>query len=99
MTNSLRLRRRKYQGDAFQHLIETGYLAFQVLSAGWSNPVGAYPTVARRNLPLSFDQLFSQQSLQSRIERAFLDLQQIVGSLLDVLHKRIAMHRLTLERL
>lgn len=42
----LRLRRGKNQGDAFQHLLEAGYFAFQVRDAGRRNPVGAYFAIA-----------------------------------------------------
>jgi len=67
---------------------------FQVLDAGRRNPIGAYLAITGRNLPFCFDQVVAQHSLQGRVERALLHLQQVIGALFDVLDQRVAVHGL-----
>ena len=52
------------------------------------------------DVPVSdFEPALSQHPLQRRIKRAFFNLQQVVGNLFNVLHQRIAVHRLQAQRL
>lgn len=50
------------------------------------------------NTSLGLQPAFTQHALQSRVERAFFDLQQVVRDLLDVLDECVAVHRLQPER-
>src|SRR6266513_403439 len=47
--------------------------------------VNPHATIRGRNVPLGFHQLFLEKPLESRIERAFFDLKQIVGRALNML--------------
>src|SRR2546430_165376 len=55
-------------------------------------------TLRGRNVPLGFHQLFFEKPLESRIERAFFDLKQIVGRALNMLCEGIAVQCLLLQR-
>src|ERR1700677_2029113 len=99
MLQLLRLRRRKDESYSFEHSFEAGDLALQMFLACGCDPVGAYSAIGKGNLPLRLNLALFQEALQRRIERAFFDLKKLVGPLLDVLHKRVAMHGMTLERL
>src|SRR2546430_17081531 len=52
--------------------------------------VNPHATIRGRNVPLGFHQLFLEKPLESRIERAFFDLKQIVGRALNMLCEGIA---------
>src|ERR1700730_15735308 len=99
MLQLLRLRERKDERYSFEHSFEAGDLALQMFLACGCNPVCAYSAIGGRNLPFRLDLALFQEALQRRIERAFFDLKQFVGSLLDVLYERVAMHGLTQEGL
>jgi hypothetical protein len=99
MLQLLKLRGRKDESYSFEHSFEAGDLALKMFLACGCDPVGAYSAIGKGNLPLSLHLALFQKALQRRIERAFFDLKKFVGSLLDVLHKRVAMHGMTLERL
>src|SRR6266436_6115731 len=70
----------------------------QVLRSLCCQLVSTNATIGGGNAPLRFDQLFFQEPLESRIQRAFFDLKQIVGRSLDVLRERVPMQRLPLQR-
>jgi hypothetical protein len=95
MLQLLRLRGRKDESYSLEHSFEAGDLALQMFLACGSNPVGAYSAIGKRDLPLRLNLALFQEALQRGIERAFFDLKKLVGSLLDVLYERIAMHGLT----
>ena len=65
---------------------------------GGSQAVDPRGPALRGDAFFRFQPAFPQHALQRGIERAFLDLQQVVGDLLDVLDQRIAVHRLQPER-
>jgi hypothetical protein len=60
--------------------------------------VNANAAVGGGDAPFGFDQVFLEEALQSGVEGAFFDLQEIVGGSLDVLDQGIAVERLPLER-
>lgn len=59
--------------------------------------VNADAAVCRGDAPFGFDEVFLEESLQSGIEGAFFDLEEVVGDALDVLDKGVAVERLTLQ--
>src|SRR6185312_14390730 len=66
--------------NAFEHAIETRDLLIEMVQAGARYLVHAYaPIRGRRNSPLSLHQSGFQQALKRRVERALLNLQQVVG--------------------
>ena len=71
----------------------------KMAQASGGDLVGPHAAIGGRDAPLGLHQLCLEQPLQRRIERALFHLQQVVGSLLDVLHQRIAMRRLAAKRL
>jgi hypothetical protein len=63
----------------------------------YRQPVNANATVRGGNSPFRLHQLFLEKALKSRIQGAFLDLKQVVGGSLDVLHEGVAVQGLTLQ--
>jgi hypothetical protein len=61
--------------------------------------VGSYSAIGGGDAPLGPDQLPFEKALERRIERALFDLEQVFGSLLDVLDEGIAVRRLTAKGL
>jgi hypothetical protein len=59
--------------------------------------VDTNPPIGRRRAPLRFDQLLLEKTLESRIQRTFFDLKQIVGRAFDVLRQRIAVQGLAFQ--
>src|ERR1700719_1607710 len=54
--------------------------------------------VSGRNAPLGLYEFFFQEALKRRIKRSFFNLQQVVGCSFDMLHKSVAMQRLSFQR-
>ena len=76
----------------------------EICCSRWRRPaggdlVGSDAAIGGRDTPLGLHQLCLEQPLQRRIKRALFHLQQVVGSLLDVLHQRISVRRLAAKRL
>jgi len=63
-----------------------------------SELVSTNATIGGRNAPLGFHQLFLEKTLECRIERAFFNLEQVVGGALDVLDEGVAVEWLALQR-
>lgn len=61
----------------------------QVPGACGRKPVGPDAAVRGGYAPFGFHQVFLEKALERRIERPFLDLKQLVGSLFDVLDEGI----------
>ena len=62
--------------------------------------VDAYTPVRReRGSPLGLDQFLFKQPLQGRIQRTLFHLQDVVGTLLNVLHQSVSVGGLAAERL
>ena len=72
---------------------------FHVFAAGGRELVGPDAPVRGGNAPLCFHPSCFQHPLQRRIKRAFLDFQQLVGSLFNVLGQSVAVQRLALKSL
>ena len=85
--------------DALQHLLKAGDFTFEVLDARRGDAVGADAAVAGGGFPLGLDEIVFQHALQGGVERALFHLQQLVGTLLDVLDEGVAVHGLAAERL
>ena len=84
--------------DAFEHPVEAGDLALKVVQTSFRDLVEAHAPVCRgRYHPLRFDHFCLEQPLQGWIQRAFFNLKQIVGALLDMLNQRISVRRLAAE--
>jgi hypothetical protein len=59
--------------------------------------VNANAAVCGRDAPFGFEQLFLEKPLEGGIQRAFFDLEEIVGRPLNVLDKSVTMEGLPLE--
>ena len=70
----------------------------QMFRSLWRQLVNPHAPICRGDAPLGFDQLFLQETLERRVERAFFDLKQIVRRSLNVLRQRVAVKRLPLQR-
>ena len=70
-----------------------------VLAAGGREPICSNAPVRGGDTPLCFHPSCFQHPLQRWIKRAFLDLQQFIGCLLDVLGQSVAVQGLALEGL
>ena len=75
-----------------------GNFTLEMLRSGRCQLVDANAAVRGRSAPFRLHEPFLQQTLEGRIERAFFDLEQVVGCALDVLDEGIAVERLALER-
>ena len=53
--------------------------------------------VCRRDAPFSLHELFPEQALESRIQRAFFDLKQVIRGSFDLLDERVAVHGLPFQ--
>jgi hypothetical protein len=93
------LHRREDAGDAVEHLLEAGDFGLEMLESGWGDFIDADAAVGGRGSPFGGEETGLQKALESGIEGAFLDLEEIVGGALDVLGKGVAVERLTLEGL
>ena len=70
----------------------------QVTQAGFGDLVDPHATIGgRRNRPLGPDEFCFEQPLQGRIQRTLLDLEEVVGALLDVLNEGISVGSLAAE--
>src|SRR5712671_1866704 len=74
-------------------------MTIELLAAGRSDFIRADFAVARGDSPLRADPAGFQHALQRRIQRAFLDLQQIFGGALDELCEGITVQGRTAESL
>lgn len=83
--------------DPLEHLLEAGDFPLKVPDARRGNAIGADAAVAGGGFPLRLDEIVFQHALQGWVERAFFHLQKLVGALLDVLDKSVAMHGLAAE--
>jgi len=68
-----------------------------MFGAGGCQFVNADAAVGGGDAPFGFDQIFFEEALESGIERAFFNLQEIVGGALDVLDEGVTMKWLALE--
>ena len=84
---------------AFEHLLEAGDFALQMLDARGGDAIGSDAAVAGRGFPLRFDQVVFEHALERGVERALFDLKQLIGALLDVLDQRVSVHGLTAQGL
>src|SRR5262245_27394559 len=80
--------------DALERLLLIG----EATPAGGGERVVACAPVVLGRSPLRLDAAVEQQALERRVERAFANLQDIPGELLDALCDAVAMHRATYER-
>ena len=71
---------------------------FQMLRSLRCQLVNPDATVGGRGAPLSLDQVGLQEPLERRIQRAFFNLEQIVGRSLNMLREGVPMQRLSLQR-
>lgn len=69
----------------------------EVLGACGRQGVNANTAVGGGNGPFDFNQIFLEKALESGVEGAFFDLQQVVGGALDVLDEGVTVERLALE--
>jgi len=70
----------------------------QMLRSPGCQLVSAHATIGGRNAPLGFHQLFLEKALECWIERAFFNLEQVVGGALDVLDQGVTVEGLALQR-
>ena len=65
---------------------------------GWREPVVLRPPAQLRDGPLGFDPALVLEAMERRVERALVDLQDVLGDLLDALRDRPAVQRVGLQR-
>jgi hypothetical protein len=61
---------------AFEHLLEAGDFALQMLDARGGDAIGTDAAVAGRGFPMRFDQVVFEHALERGVERALFDLKQ-----------------------
>ena len=83
-------------GNSYQ-LEQEGYEALRAYLATAEARLADNPDKAE--ILADLEQALAEQALESRVERAFLDLQQIVRDLLDVFRECVAVHGPQAERL
>jgi hypothetical protein len=71
--------------NSFEHAFKARHLKFQVFCACRRQFVNPNAAVCRTDAPLGLDQPFLEKALQSRIQRPFFDLEQVMRSPFDVL--------------
>ena len=59
--------------------------------------VSTHAAICRGDAPFGLHEIFLEEALESGVERAFFNLEKIVGSALDVLDEGVAVKRLALE--
>jgi len=59
--------------------------------------VDAHAAICGGDAPLGLHEIFLEEALESGVERAFFNLEKIVGSALDVLDEGVTVERLALE--
>ena len=78
--------------DACKHPFKTRQFLFEVAEAGLGQAVNACGASLGGGSCLRLEPSFLEHALKGGVEGAFLDLQQLVGNLLDVLDESIAVH-------
>ena len=75
----------------------------EISCSRWRNRRGdlvcSHPAIGRGNTPLRLDQLGLQQPLKRWIKRALFHLQQVPGSLLDVLNQGVSVGGFAAQRI
>jgi hypothetical protein len=59
--------------------------------------VSTHAAICRGNAPFGLHKILLEEALESGVERAFFNLEKVVGSTLNVLDEGVAMKRLALE--
>jgi len=59
--------------------------------------VDTHAAICRGDTPLGLHEIFLEEPLESWVERAFFNLEKIIGSALDVLDEGVAVERMALE--
>jgi hypothetical protein len=59
--------------------------------------VSTHAAICGGDAPLGLHEIFLEEALESGVERAFFNLEKVVGSTLNVLDEGVAMKRLALE--
>ena len=70
----------------------------QLPAAGCGESVVLGPSAELRDGPLGFDPALVLEAMERRVERALVDLQDVLGDLLDAVRDRPAVHRVGLQR-
>ena len=83
----IRVARIEDQDDAFEHAFDAGDFLFQMLEARRGDFVNSDATIGRGNSPLDHCQRGFEQALQRRWKRTLFYREQVVRSLLEVLHQ------------
>ena len=94
----IRVSRIEDQDDAFEPAFDEGDFLFQMLEARRGDFVNSDATIGRGNSPFDHCQRGFERALQRRWERTLFCREQVVRSLLNVLHQRLAMSRLAAKR-
>ncbi len=80
-----------------QHPFKAGDLTLELFSARRSNPVNPHFPVVRGDAPCGIHPTLAEKPLQSGIERTFLNLEQIIGGVADLLSDSVTMQAAAAE--
>jgi hypothetical protein len=69
--------------DGGYNAFKLGDLNLELLSAEWGETVITRPAIPRRYPPFRRDPAFNEHALERGVERAFLNLQNLIGNLLN----------------
>src|SRR5690349_6001782 len=84
----------QHQADAAREAGPRRFFLGEPFLAGLRQPIESRATVVLRGAPIGGDPALFLQTLQRRIERALLHLEDVIGELADPLRDRPAVHRL-----
>ena len=86
------------RADGRGHALPLAGFHRQLPASGWREPVVLRPPAQLRDGPLGFDPALVLEAMERRIQRALVDLQDVLGDLLDALRDRPAVQRFGLQR-
>ena len=82
-----------HAADGRGHALPLAGFDRQLPAPGWREPVVLRPPAQLRDGPLGVDPALVLEAMERRVERALVDLQDVLGDLLDALRDRPAVQR------
>ena len=94
----MRPRQLHHAADGGGHAFPLAGFHRQLPASGRREPVVLGPPAQLRDGPLGFDPALVLEAMERRVERALIDLQDVLRDLLDALRDRPAVQRVGLQR-